>query len=704
MAYVNDGYWLSGYCKGDTRIAVMPTDTIARIKRSFILDGVDISKFVDSFFMNKLLNRLYHTAELTLNNYELDYTLVKNKNKLLNVKIENDEYNFIIIDVETSSRKENILILKTQGCLLEKPFSQEKTEQFIDIRSSSIIKKLTKNISTNNNIPSFFTNGRFLRESLTDGETLESILSITKSDFYEKENALFLSERFRIYSEESPKFEFEDKFIISKKFSNNSDGDRDLKTIFLNLEDYQQDLKIGINKDANCQRPSFLFCPLLITTHELTANLGTFSISEVSLTQTTLIVLDDIVKVEWGILRIERILRDGDIYPSSNYGFQPRSNVINFTEKVYGNFTIIYYSNTVSNYSQNGNTVAINTRSYNLSYYGEEFNEVVRCDLDLSTIGEIQKCYLDCPSKVGEGRSLTIIAKQNSIEAIRFVGLNPPDDYTYDSEVEGIKFQSRVVNSNYLNGTKVTNSTETIPLRYTIVDLNPFAEVFNILDSGDYRDFYFWGFATGIGELLTDELGILETYTRIRTQGVTYYYQYSKNSNLAMKIGEIIECSVVMDISEIYIPNYRAFYNHLNYNPETRTVTSVSKKYLTSVKTIFIDGCEPKKIEVMKTSLIHLRDGGRSNADETVAPSSKGDCITIPQSSFVVKIAEVLRVSNRTARNKDVILDGKTLRTNSSGNLTISLSAIRRKYVIDTTTIEEGTRVVVDCSSAEVSK
>lgn len=403
MGYYDLGYIATGYFEGDTT-TLTPSDKIVNITRSFVLNGVDISSYVTDAEIIRENHKAYSTLSMSMMGYEIDKTFIRNKDIRLVVTIGTMVYSFILFDVDRDYKGKYEIIAKTQGCLLDYPFSAKINDLFSG-SGNQIIAELCSEISHYNALPDFnFYEGSFTMEG-SKIEGIDSLVAVSGGTYYEVNDHLIFVEHLRVNPSATPKFIFTDEILTSKVYSDNYSGSPLVNKVVFNAneEDILSEPLITMVTNEDCSRPYFMFNPTPDNIINITSNLGTmyFSFKEILVQET---FNANFLRVNGGIDSIKQITLNGVVVSDTTYQFVQGQNVILFDDVLNGIITVTYISKVIQMYQYNGK-FDFETRSniYNVQYLNQILDISIDVCADVLDMGGLNNNTIEL---VGEGMSL----------------------------------------------------------------------------------------------------------------------------------------------------------------------------------------------------------------------------------------------------------------------------------------------------------
>lgn len=424
LKYSDLGYNVSGYVDGDTFVPITPVNQRVVITRTFVLDGLDISQYVKTCQITRENGKAFTTMTLDVQGHLIPKTSIRNPLIRLAVTIGTDYYTFIIIDVDKSHDGTQAILCKTQGCMLDVPFSTSSNGSVLGT-SNEVIATLTANISSYNALPDFkFHRGNFLLSG-SNLASLDTIVDVCGGTYYEKNDRLFIEPHFRIQNGAVPALILGDDILTTKEYSDNIDGSALLKKITFNpqLNDIKSETLITmITPEKGCQRPIFLFNPEPSNMSEVITNLGTMTFTVKQVTFVDTISNTSVIRVDGAIKTIDGITVDGVNLTPEQYSFEVGHNVILFTEGVTGGVKILYTTKTISHYEKNG---YYNETDKSYLYKIQYANQVLTQSLPRCTDGDadtnLSGCSVRVSDDVNRGQIITVDILNGQLQNLVFV-------------------------------------------------------------------------------------------------------------------------------------------------------------------------------------------------------------------------------------------------------------------------------------------
>lgn len=639
MAYFDLGYTEVGYFTGET-VTVTPSDTIVNIARSFILDGVDITSYVTDAEIIRENHKAYSTLSMSMMGYEIDKTFIRNKDIRLVVTIGTMVYSFILFDVDRDYKGKYEIIAKTQGCLLDYPFSP-KINDLYSGTGNEIIGVLCAEISHYNTLPDFkFNEGSFTLEG-SKLEGVDSLVAVSGGTYYEVNDHLIFAEHLRVNPSVTPKFIFTDEILTSKVYSDNYSGSPLVNKVVFNAneEDILSEPLITMVTNEDCSRPYFMFNPTPDNIANITSNLGTmfFSFKEILVQET----FDaNFLRVNGGIDSIKQITLNGAVVSDATYQFIQGQNVILFDSILSGIITVTYITKVVQMYQYNGK-FDFETRSniYNIQYLNQILDVSVDVCADVLDMGGLNNNSIEL---VGEGMSLDTPTQFDVIGAVNNI-----------SFVSNPSAVPTVVNGYYAYGDFDTTFMQGITIETGLSVEKSFSATIENL-TANYTD-----------------------------AGVDVFGFYTSND---IEISEAMVGSVVLPLAKYDAGGYYIYYTNqsrfLNLSV-TCTYTAVVDRYTIPA--------------VGASNTVRLIDFYNDNGVTTFEYPEDGTCL-LP-THRTIDVASLLDTVAHKVAGKTVTYLGTTYTIASNGTFLIYLTT-QQKVVIDTGHIKRGTYITVDTTYA----
>jgi len=430
MPYIDTGYIAEDYYENDIS-TITPTENIIAINTNFVLDGVDIKKYVGDVSITRENKKAFSVLTMKLSGYDIPTTAIRNKDVRLIATIGLTQYSFIIIDADKDHKGNYDILAKTQGCLLDYPFSVSINESFIG-NSNDIISELATDVSIYNGLPSFdFNEGSFV----LDGSALEGVerlVDVSGGTFFEVDDKLVLTPHLHIETT-TPKFILNDGILTSKVVSSNYSGSPLTKKVIFNVSEtdlLSEPLITMVYDEDTCNRPYFLLNPVPYNIANITSNLGDMTLTFFEQTYTEAIS-DNTVTVSGGIVNIKQITLDGIPIDEATYEFVTGYNTILFTTPLNGIISVAYLTKAIYVYEKNG-LFDFETRSviYTMEYLTQKLDISINTCADVidsnglnsfsvELVGE--KILMDAPTQfdvIGNVTNLAFISNPTALPSI----------------------------------------------------------------------------------------------------------------------------------------------------------------------------------------------------------------------------------------------------------------------------------------------
>ncbi len=426
--YIAENYVVPDYVDNETTPSY-PTDTRVSIYRKFELavesvwvdgltvswlnetsnewtagyilggDTLDITDYITKASIHREAGLPYATLSLTLLNLKISNSAVKNPLARLTVVLGSDTYSFIIIDMDVDNTTETTLLCKTDGCLLDFPFSLKTTANMIG-DSKKVLNTLLAPVDNTILVSNFnFNRGSFILDG-TNIEGVQKILDITGGILLYKNNKLVVSKALRVSDESDITTIIDASITTDTEITDDIDGSPLLHRVIINDEDIYSEPKITMITDEVLEaKPYFLFNPIPSSVSQIKSNLGELLLSNKML-EFTGDVDSNNISVDGGILSIARVrINSEDI---TNYVYEYGHNVIKFDTIHVGTINVIYTTKSLFMYSIDG-SIDGNLRTYNLTYLNQKLSTSV--EIPKKESGK-QSASRSVPTKSGSGIKL----------------------------------------------------------------------------------------------------------------------------------------------------------------------------------------------------------------------------------------------------------------------------------------------------------
>jgi hypothetical protein len=669
MLYYTDGYADRGYVEGDDLAPIEPIDKIVSIARQFVLDGVDITDHVIRCELIREVDKPFHTASLDIADIVIDSGFIRNPSKRLVITIGSDVYSTIIFDMDKDYRDNVSIISKTEGCLLDFPFSPKSNDTFIGDSNTIIRTFMDKlNLGFVNLLPNFeFLKGSFiLNGSYLDG--LRQLIDVAGGTLFESSGKIVLEKHFRITNGIQPRLILNNEILTSKELSDNYDGSPLVKKIIFNpiFSDIISEPLITMitDDDDACKRPKFLFNPAPSKVSAINSNLGDIEFTTITQTYTDTLMDSRIIRVSGAIQSISTFLLDGT--PFTNYTFEVGHNVILFDRVRTGAVSITYTTKAVLFYTKNGTYDTLNKQyNYKVQYLTQLLDaSVQKCTADESSGGTNNDlrptetgCRVMVTPEISRDTNIVIEIAEGYLKKMLFIQdsqSSPRDIYGLDSRFKAL---------------------------------------------GGFDD----GFLRGLRE----EQGVIKTLTIQSTmQDVTA--EVSPNSSTKY-YGIIVPKNIVA--SEIMIGN--SVVSCMDYNPTNKSYriyythqsvdgANVVLSYTSRIDRYTIPACggdnNIKLIDVYTCNTIHTINYP-TGGDDKDDPLNVGIC-TVP-ADITLNISALLNLKPEDISGKS-ISDGTASYTIASNGMSVVTISSPTSYKFDTAHLRKGSYITVDANNAEV--
>ena len=642
MAYYDLDYIANGYFEGDT-VTITPSDVIVNITRSFVLNGVDITSYVTDAEIIRENHKSYSTLSMSMMGYEIDKTFIRNKDIRLVVTIGAMVYSFILFDVDRDYKGAYEIIAKTQGCLLDYPFSPKINDLFSG-SGNQIIAELCSEISHYNALPDFnFYEGSFTMEG-SKIEGIDSLVAVSGGTYYEVNNHLIFATHFRVDNTLTPKFIFTDAVLTDKVNSDNYSGSPLVNKVVFNAneEDILSEPLITMVTNEDCSRPYFMFNPTPDNIVNITSNLGTmyFSFKEVLVQET---FNANFLRVNGGIDSIKQITLNGVVVSDTTYQFIQGQNVILFDTVLNGIITVTYITKVIQMYQYNGK-FDFETRSniYNVQYLNQILDISIDVCADVLDMGGLNNNSIEL---VGEGMSL-----------------DTPTQFDVIGTINNISFVSNpsavpaVVNGYYAYGDFDTTFMLTITKQVGLSVQKSFSATIENL-TANYTD-----------------------------AGVDVFGFYTSND---VEISEAMVGSIILPLTKYDAGGYYIYYTNqsrfLNLSV-TCTYTAIVDRYTIPA--------------VGATNTVRFIDFYNDNGVSTFEYPENDEGTCLLPTTRLVDVASLLDTEAHKVAGKIVTYLGTNYTIASNGTFLVSLTT-QAKVIVDTGHIKKGTYITISTEYAE---
>ena len=621
----------------------MPFDKIVNITRTFVLNGVDISAFIGEAELIRENHKAYATLSMSMAGYEIPSEYIRNKDIRLVVTLGSMVYSFILFDVDKNHRGVYEIIAKTQGCLLDYPFSPKINDLYSGTGNENI-GVLCAEISYSNTLPDFtFNKGSFTLEG-SKLEGIDSLVAVSGGTYYEVDNNLIFVEHLIIDPSVSPKFIFTDEILTSKVYSDNYSGSPLVKKVVFNAnaEDILSEPLITMVTNEDCSRPYFMLNPTPDNIANITSNLGTsfFSFKEVLVQET----FDaNFLRVNGGIHSIKQITLNGVVVLDTTYQFIQGQNVILFDTVLNGIITVTYITQVIQMYQYNGKfDFETHSNIYSVQYLNQILDVSIDVCADFLDIGGLNNNSIEL---VGEDISLDtptqfdVIGTIHNISFVSNPSAIPTVVNTYYAYGEfDTTFMSGITKQVGLSVQKSFSATmENITANYTVAGV----DVFGFYTSNDIE----------ISEAMIGS--IILPLTKYDAGG---YYMYYTNQSIFLNLK--ITCTYTAIVDRYTIPAVGA----------SNTVRSI--------------------------------DFYNDNGVQTFEYPEEGNGSCLLPTYRTIDVASLLNTTAHNVSGKTIVYAGVTYTIASNGTALVNLTTAE-KVIVDTGLIKKGTHITIDTTYAE---
>ena len=400
--YVDSGYVATGYIEGDTTVPLTPSDTRVVISRSVDLSGQDLTSNIVSLSVKRTLGLPYNTATLKLRDITISTFKIRNKDYPLTIRIGTDVYKMIIFDVDIGSK--NITNIEARGfpSLLGSPLSTASVRNVAGT-SNQVINELRGTILTSNNTPDFSFGGGSFSIDGTPLDGIQKILDVSGGEIFEADNVLRLEEKFRLPTIPNKKYIINDSILISKAYSDNTDGSDSVNKIVINRDAGQEvysvpKITMAILKHG---RPFFFFNPIPASKALINCNLGEFDFDDKIITYEEKLIFSEVALLDGGVKEILTCKLDGE---DINYSITLGHNAVRFDTNITGVVQIKYKTRAISAYTINGYyDSTAKTRTYKVQYLNQMLDQSIDVpntgtnneDITINANGDVCKVIVD---------------------------------------------------------------------------------------------------------------------------------------------------------------------------------------------------------------------------------------------------------------------------------------------------------------------
>ena len=523
--YSNLGYNISGYVEGDLFVPIIPAGGTVSIARSFVLDGLDISEYVHKFEIIRENGKPYTTLSFELSGYQIPDASIRNPLIRLVVTLGTDSFSFIIFDVDRDYDTSQQVIGRTQGCLLDFPFTPVSNGAVLGT-ANEVLEFLTSALDVYIGLPDFtFYKGDFLLSG-SYLNSIDKIVNVSGGTYYEKFNKLFFEKHFRIDSTTTPHIVIGDDILTSKEFSDNFDGSSLVQKVTFNpsandITSYNL-ITMVTPDDGGCERPYFMFNPEPESTSDIESNLGTISFTLRQVIHTDTISDNRLVRVDGAIRSIDSIAIDG--VETTAYVFDVGHNVILFDEGVSGAVKVVYTTKTVTHYENNGYYNSTDqTYFYSVLYKNQLLQQSIAQCADAT--GNLDSCTVIVSDDIKRDLPITIDVVNGTLNNMVFVS----DPVAPLEDVVGAP--AYVKKAGGFDDSFLTGVTETLDYPIT---LSIRRTVENVTAELAFNDgFEYYGFVTPLGVNETEIMvGSRLIYFSWVEEGRPYRIYYTRDSSI----------------------------------------------------------------------------------------------------------------------------------------------------------------------------
>ena len=616
---------------------------IVNITRSFVLNGVDITSYVTDAEIIRENHKAYSTLSMSMMGYEIDKTFIRNKEIRLYVTIGTMDYSFILFDVDRDYKGKYEIIAKTQGCLLDYPFSPKINDLLIG-SGNEIIAELCSEINHYNTLPDFaFNEGSFTMDG-SKIEGVDSLVAVSGGTYYEVNDHLIFERHFRVDNTLTPKFIFTDAVLTDKVYSDNYSGSPLVNKVVFNAneEDILSEPLITMVTNEDCSRPYFMFNPTPENIANITSNLGTmyFSFKEVLVQET----FDaNFLRVNGGIDSIKQITLNGAVVSDATYQFIQGQNVILFDTVLNGIITVTYITKVIQMYQFNG---AFDFESRSNRYVVQYLNQILDISIDV------------CADVLDMGG-----LNNNTIELVgESMSLDTPTQFDVIGTINNIAFVSNpsavptVVNGYYAYGNFGTTFMTGITIDVGLSVSKSFsATMENLTANYDGAGVDIFGFYTSSDVEVTEAMIGSVYVTLTKYEAGDYYIYYT---TMSLYLNQSITCTYTAIVDRYTIPAVGA------------------------------------------SNTVRWIDFYNANGITTFEYPENGEGTCLLPTTRLVDVASLLDTEAHKVAGKLATYKGINYTIASNGTFLVLLST-QEKIVIDTGHIKKGTYITIDTTYAE---
>jgi len=370
---------------------------------SISLAGIDITSHTKNVRILKQLDKVSFTLSLSLVDFILDKTYIRNPNTPLVVTIGNEVISFIITESSNDYHNNISIIAKTAGCLLQEPFEKVEDREYQG-NSSQILSSISPNIVLQN-VASFDFNNATMSIKGTDETTIRKICNTMGANFYEKNNNIIISKPLHIPKNSIPSLSFltegEELYSYSETESGNVSNNISKVRINTTYKDvYSTPLLTLIIE--NCLHTYIGFNPQITDISQVQGVQG--SLIEKRLAFKKVIKDERTFILDSSIKSIAKVEIDNVAVP---YFFQAGHNVLILDNLGTGTLDIEYFSIVLALDISSYNT-DIEKQTYNIqAYYENQFLDVTwsacastASDTQQKTTHKKGACWASIPSKI----------------------------------------------------------------------------------------------------------------------------------------------------------------------------------------------------------------------------------------------------------------------------------------------------------------
>lgn len=622
------------------------------VTHSFYFDGSDITPYIEdgTLTMSKELGIPYFTFSFsTAKGWALPESSIRNPAKILHITIGSDEYDAIIIDADLNYKGEYEIVARTEGCLLDFPFSPKSNNAIVGT-SNEIISEIMGDITHTIGAADFSFNRGTYQMDGTKLDAVSQLSEVTGAAVYADASGVQIQKALRIPSGAAADFTIPDSLIHEYDETRDIDGSTMVNKVIINPKESEiySEPKITVVK-RGCVIDRILLNPSPSSTDQIKTNATIHGFTNWYETQLVTLENSKIVKVDGGIESVEYVALDAET--TAGYSYEHGHNVILLDAEFTGLVKVRYIAKVIKRFGYNGRTATMEYINQRVEFEYPDCGSGNKTESG-SDISETSPtgCSLEVEQPVAHGEDLEIYSS-GVIDAIIFVtspSAAPVHRHTMS------------------NGTKVYSAGGTYQeptVYYDTVTESGSSTVEKIADAANS-----YGFS--IDDSMS-QLSDFKTATRSITMGRTVYSGYSTYSSS----DETLEGRTVQYLYDIDMYNY--------------TIPEV----LDSIRSIEIISCGKLTEVNFPDPEKDIKDDEGNIVDQNIS------CDGYP-TTRTIKIADMLGVSASKASWEDIYSDSDTLTgspwtVTEYGDVTVTINAPGYS-LIDCSDILENTKIYID--------